>query len=119
MDGAAARAAEPAYLPHDDADRAVDLRLAELAAMVAVRRHGRGRDLSRVRLMVGSGGALRHQSPEATAMLKRILDDHAGSWALPRAAIVRVDCDYVLAPVGLLAPRHPAAAAGLVRHLSR
>jgi uncharacterized protein (TIGR01319 family) len=117
VDAAEVRASDPSYLPAADADATVDLRLAELAAMIAIRRHARGKDLRRVRLLVGSGGVLRHQRTAATAMLRRVLDDHAGGWALPRAADVAVDCDYVLAPVGLLANEHPGAASGLLRHL--
>jgi hypothetical protein len=43
------------------------------------------------------------------------LRDHAGGWALPRAPHVTVDDRYVLAPAGLLAAEHPAAAAALLR----
>ena len=37
-----------------------------------------------------------------------VLTDHAGGWALPRAAPWSIDADYVLAPAGLLAADHPA-----------
>jgi uncharacterized protein (TIGR01319 family) len=114
VDAAGRRAADPAYLPVTDADRATELRLAELAATVALRRHARGRDLSRVRLLVGSGGVLRHQPEGGRALLARVLNDHAGGWALPRAATATIDAHYVLAPAGLLAARHPAAAIALL-----
>jgi uncharacterized protein (TIGR01319 family) len=138
--GAAARAADPAFLPTTESDRAVDARFAQLAATVAVRRHARGdstrpsggvaatraqrvepvhrwrRDMRRVRLVVGSGGVLRHATRgDASAALGAVLADHAGGWALPRAAAATVDLDYVLAPAGLLAAEHPAAAIGLLR----
>jgi uncharacterized protein (TIGR01319 family) len=111
------RADDPAYLPSDPDAWAQEARLAELAATVAIRRHARGRDLRRVRLLVGSGGVLRHQPAAATAMLHGVLNDHAGGWALPRTASVVVDVDYLLAPAGLLAARHPAAAEMLLTSL--
>jgi uncharacterized protein (TIGR01319 family) len=108
------RAAQPSLLPLNDEQRAVDARLAALAATVAVRRHARERDLSRVRLVVGSGGALRHQPVAGLATLRSLLGDHAGGWALPRDAVVAVDSSYVLAPVGLLAGRYRSVARTLV-----
>ncbi|MEU4638541.1 glutamate mutase L, partial [Micromonospora chalcea] len=111
------------YAPH--ADRAADRRIAALAATVALRRHARGaatgeragRDLREVKLLVGSGGVLRHAEPgDAAAVLDAVLTDHAGGWALPRAARPVVDVDYVLAAAGLLADDHPGAAAAMLRH---
>jgi uncharacterized protein (TIGR01319 family) len=122
---AADRSADPSLVPDDSTD---DLRLATLAATVALRRHARGeprgpgeprrggRDLSGVRLAVGSGGVLRHARPErARAVLGEALGDAAGGWALPDRAQVRVDAAYVLAPAGLLAEDHPEAAIALMR----
>ncbi|MCX5064897.1 glutamate mutase L [Micromonospora lupini] len=125
--GAAAdrRAADPAFLAADDGERAVDRRIATLAATVALRRHARGaatgeragRDLRDVRLLVGSGGVLRHAPGAASGqVLAAVLADHAGGWALPRAARAVVDVDYVLAAGGLLAEEHRTAAAALLRH---
>ncbi|CCH18591.1 glutamate mutase L [Micromonospora lupini] len=119
------RAADPAFLAADDAERAVDRRIATLAATVALRRHARGaatgeragRDLRDVRLLVGSGGVLRHASgPASGQVLAAVLADHAGGWALPRAARAVVDVDYVLAAGGLLAEEHRSAAGALLRH---
>ncbi|MFY1576531.1 glutamate mutase L [Verrucosispora sp. WMMD703] len=123
---AAVRAADPGFLPGDAAGRAVDARIAALAATVALRRHARGvgtgeragRDLRDVRLLVGSGGVLRHApANDAAGVLDAVLTDHAGGWALPRAARPVVDTDYVLAAAGLLADGHPVAARGLLRSL--
>ncbi|WP_422733494.1 glutamate mutase L [Micromonospora sp. WMMD558] len=117
-----ARAADPGFLPGDAAERTVDARIAALAATVAVRRHARGaatgeragRDLREVKLLVGSGGVLRHApAADAAAVLAAVLADHAGGWPLPRAARPVVDADYVLAAAGLLAADHPAAARAL------
>ncbi|MFJ8579809.1 glutamate mutase L [Micromonospora sp. NPDC093277] len=121
---AAARATDPGFLPAGDGDRAADRRIAALAATVALRRHARGaatgeragRDLRDVRLLVGSGGVLRHApAADAAGVLAAVLGDHAGGWPLPRAARAVVDVDYVLAAGGLLAADHPAAAARLLR----
>ncbi|MHA4947542.1 glutamate mutase L [Micromonospora sp. SD19] len=122
---AARRAGDPALLAVDDVERAVDRRIATLAATVALRRHARGvatgeragRDLRDVRLLVGSGGVLRHAPADMSGqVLSAVLADHAGGWALPRAAAAVVDADYVLAAGGLLAEEHPAAARALLRH---
>lgn len=121
---AARRAADPAFLAVDDVERAVDRRIATLAATVALRRHARGaatgeragRDLRDVRLLVGSGGVLRHAPADVSGqVLTAVLADHAGGWALPRAAAAVVDADYVLAAGGLLAEEHRTAAQALLR----
>lgn len=114
---ASLRAGEPAFLPETAADRDVEARLATLAAVVAVRRHARGRDLRRVRLVIGSGGVLRHATG-AAAILEPVLTDAAGGWALPRAATVVVDRQYRLAPAGLLATTNRAAARELLAPLA-
>jgi uncharacterized protein (TIGR01319 family) len=112
------RAAEPTFTAIDEEDRAVDVRLAELAARIAVRRHVRGRDLRRVRLVVGSGGVLRHIPGAGDRVLRAILTDHAGGWAPPESAQIVVDSSYVLAPAGLLAAAHPAATVRLLTTLA-
>jgi uncharacterized protein (TIGR01319 family) len=123
------RAADPDLLAADGYDE----RLATLAATIALRRHAAGldrawhqtppnrtgrseRDLRDVRLVIGSGGVLRHADHgAATRILGTALSDHAGGWPLPRAAATVIDRDYVLAPAGLLAVEYPDAALGLLR----
>ncbi|MET7752280.1 glutamate mutase L [Micromonospora sp. NPDC005367] len=124
---AAVRAAEPGFLPAGAAQQEAERRIAELAATVALRRHARGgatgeragRDLRDVRLVVGSGGVLRHApAGQAVQVLSAVLADHAGGWPLPRAARPVVDVEYVLAAGGLLAAEHPQVAGVLLgRHL--
>lgn len=114
------RAADPAYLPVSDDDRAADARLAELAVTVALRRHGRGgKDLREVRVVVGSGGVLRHGSGAVREqVLAPARTDLAGGWPLPEAARSVVDDRYVLAAAGLLSAEHPETAVQLLaRHL--
>jgi uncharacterized protein (TIGR01319 family) len=119
---------DPGLLPSSSADSeaAVDLELARLALTVALRRHARpvdtaegrapGRDLSRVSVVVASGGVFRHADPAALpALLEPVVSDHAGGWRVPRSPRLTVDQRYVVAAAGLLAPDHPDAAAGLLR----
>ncbi|BCY08097.1 glutamate mutase L [Actinoplanes sp. L3-i22] len=100
-----------------------DRELAATAAMIALRRHARGysagpglprtggRDLRDVRLVVGSGGVLRHGGGEH--VLGAVLGDTAGGWALPDRARAVIDREYVLAAAGLLAVDQPAVAGAL------
>ena len=119
---ASRRVADPGFLPASDVDRAEDLRIAELAAIVALRRHARGepggaprKDLRDVRLVIGSGGVLRHAEPAAAAsVLAGPLHDLAGGWPLPRHADTVVDVAYVLAAAGLLAEDFPDASRQLL-----
>jgi uncharacterized protein (TIGR01319 family) len=103
-------AADPTSLPASD-DLAAELRLAELAVTIALRRHGRAptpagqpRPLRDVRLVVGSGGVLRHAGDEARRrVLAPATSDHGGGWRVPERARTTVDVRYVLFAVGLLA----------------
>jgi uncharacterized protein (TIGR01319 family) len=114
----AAAAAEKLPSPTDD------LEVAAAAAVIALRRHARGhspgpglprtagRDLRDVRLVVGSGGVLRHGGGDH--VLGAVLADVGGGWAPPERAKTVVDEKYVLAAAGLLAVDHPQVAAGLL-----
>jgi uncharacterized protein (TIGR01319 family) len=134
-EAAAARQADPGFVPATDADRDADEAIARAAVGLALRRHagrsrvvvspeGRvvertGQDLREVGLLVGSGGVFRHGRAGVAA---RVLAGSTGSdfedgWQLPREARLVVDSDYVLAAAGLLAERHPVAAYRLVRRL--
>jgi uncharacterized protein (TIGR01319 family) len=125
---AARRAGDPAYLADSPQEAAVDARLAALAATVALRRHARpeagtrrgGRDLRPVRLVVGSGGVLRHAAPASVhAVLATALEDSAGGWQLPERARWSIDEHYVLAAAGLLGRQHPQAATRLLARALR
>ena len=129
---AAARQADPGFVPTSERGHDVDETIARAAVGLALRRHagrsrvvvspeGRvvertGQDLREVDLLVGSGGVLRHGRP---GVAERVLAGSTGSdfeegWQLPRRPRLVVDGDYVLAAAGLLAERHPAAAYRLV-----
>jgi uncharacterized protein (TIGR01319 family) len=127
-DAAVRRAAEPAFLPISAGERDEDERLAAAAVRLALQRHagrsrvvvspeGRvversGKDLRQVRLVVGSGGVLRHGR---AGIAERVLwpcagVDLAGGWQLPENPVVVVDDECALAAVGLLAEPRPDAA---------
>jgi uncharacterized protein (TIGR01319 family) len=123
------RAADPAMVTADAAEAEVDLVLGRLAATIACRRHARpevitpapgqsvrrgGVDLREVRLVVGSGGVLRHADPaHAVDVLTRAVRDPGGGWRAPERPRVVIDRSYVLAAAGLLTldGRAPLAAA--------
>nr|WP_269809714.1 glutamate mutase L [Kineosporia rhizophila] len=94
-------------------DQALDRQLAQLAVLIAVRRHGRPtrpgsppRPLRRIGLVVGSGGVLRHADTKGrTDVLKPLFADHAGGWAVPEKATAAVDVRYTLFAAGLLHDR--------------
>ena len=119
----------PAAGPEGDHERAFDEWLATAAITVAARRHARPgelpggdrtapRDLRRVSLIVGSGGALRHaDSVRRQQFLEPLVADSAGGWLLPRPGTPMVVDDLaVLGAAGLLAPDRPDAAMALLRH---
>jgi uncharacterized protein (TIGR01319 family) len=129
------RHADPGFLPTTDAEYAEDEAIAAAAVGLALRRHagrsqvvvgpdGRvvertGKDLREVRLLVGSGGVLRHGRPGvAERVLGGSVGEVEGGWQLPVRPRVVVDRDYVLAAGGLLATRHPEAAYRLVQRLA-
>ncbi|MCU1539044.1 MAG: hypothetical protein JWP82_3395 [Humibacillus sp.] len=115
---AAAVHERPDALPDGPGERTLDLELARLAALVAVRRHARPgqpaespRPLQDVVALVGSGGVLRHTDAAGQAhVLGAVLADHAGGWKVPRVASATVDTAYLLFAVGLLSEREPALA---------
>ena len=119
---------QPGSLPVDELERALDLELARLAALVAVRRHARpalptesARPLANVTVLVGSGGVLRHaEAAGRERVLGAVLADHAGGWKVPRAARATVDTAYLLFAAGLLAddPAHPDLALALARTIT-
>ncbi|WP_447004249.1 glutamate mutase L [Saccharothrix isguenensis] len=97
-----ARAADVSWLPDDPT---ADLRLAGLAAVLAVRRHLRLVDgrlgPQGAGLLVLSGGVFRHAG--STADVERVLRADPVLRPILRNAAITVDRDYVLAPAGLLA----------------
>ena len=122
---AAQLASRPDAVPADDRERRLDVELARLAALVAVRRHARPaqptespRPLANVTKLVGSGGVLRHADEAGRErVLGSVLADHAGGWKVPRAAKAEVDASYLLFVAGLLAEQQPDAAAAVAAQI--
>ncbi len=123
---AASLTSRPDHLPADAGERDLDLEIARLAATAAVRRHGRSpgpgrppRDLSRVGLVLGSGGVLRYADPgPAAGVLAAVTTDYGGGWPVPRAPRSGIDEAYLLFVVGLLAGDMPELAAQLALRLA-
>jgi uncharacterized protein (TIGR01319 family) len=102
--------ADPAYLPQDDREVGLDLTLARVAALTAVRRHARpaqsgdpARPLAKLAHVIGSGGVLRYASAaRQDQVLHAIVTDVGGGWKVPAQARTTVDSAYLLFAVGLL-----------------
>jgi uncharacterized protein (TIGR01319 family) len=117
--------ADPGWLPA--ATEVGELRLAELAVTIALRRHGRAptpseqpRALRDVGLVVGSGGVLRHATDEdRRRILAPATSDHGGGWRVPERARTAVDARYVLFAVGLLAGAGETSAARALIQVTR
>ncbi len=115
----------PGSLPTGPGEQDLDVELARLAALVAVRRHARPaqptespRPLANVTMLVGSGGVLRHADAcGRDRVLGSVLSDHAGGWKVPREALVEVDSAYLLFVAGLLAEHEPDLAAAVAAQL--
>ena len=101
----------------------LDVELAALATLIAVRRHGRPdrpgsapRPLREIHRVIGSGGVLRHAADAArAAILEPLLADHGGGWTVPDRAGLAVDARATLFAAGLLAATAPVAATRLAR----
>jgi hypothetical protein len=120
--------AEPAPIPRNDSERDAAIALTRLACRLAVERHlgrvrpsygvyGRtlvieGRDLSAVRFIVGTGGALTRlgAGEEILAALRRDSSAAAAELMPPASARIALDRDYLMAAAGVLAERYPEAA---------
>lgn len=115
-----------ASLPNDDAGRGIDRALARAAVRIAVSRHAgtlsvvhtntgpvtmqKGKDLSDVGTVIGTGGPLAHGG-DAAAVLAAALASPAEPISLrPKAPRLMLDKDYVLFACGLLAEVAPGAA---------
>jgi uncharacterized protein (TIGR01319 family) len=91
-------------------------RIRSLYGLSGKRDIAEGKDLTQVRTIVGTGGALT-RLPRRVALMEEIAaHDKQGTRLLPRKeAKVLVDDDYILAAVGVLSVRHPTAALILAR----
>lgn len=130
VEAAERRAAEPGFLPEDEAEHEIDRCLATLAIAVALRRHAGcrrvslepdgavlrndGRDLSEVPVLVATGGVLRGMGPAELENSLELAHHGREERLLPGRARVGIDRRGTLAAAGLLASADPAAARALM-----
>lgn len=126
-DEARRRRDDPAFLPENDHDRAVDRALAEAAVAIAIERHAgkvvvrhrpwgdryqvTGKDLRPTRIVVGIGGALRHGA-EPVGLVADAIAGIEGA-QVPRNPAIAIDQSYALYATGLIARHSPALARAL------
>jgi len=120
-----------AFLPDDDESRRLDFALASLAVESAARRHagsveevytpaGRmyaqtGKDLTNVRLVVGTGGALLCAAEPEKIAQGALYSDRDPFSLRPRKADILIDRRYILAAMGLLSQKYPDAALTIMK----
>jgi len=121
-------------LPDGDEEQNFDQALAEAALKIAMTRHAgslaivqtvagpvsvqTGKDLSEVKTLIGTGGVLAHGKYPAAALAATLADPTEPQSLRPKAPDIRLDSDYVLFAVGLLAEAEPKAALTLgLRHM--
>ena len=121
-------------LPANDCERRFDEALVRAAIGVAVARHAgtvetvytaqgpvqvqRGKDLTQVALVIGTGGAIVHARDPAAILRVALADRREPKSLRPKAARLAVDDAYLLYAAGLLAQVAPVPAFDLAtRHL--
>ena len=106
-------------LPATDAEHRLDDALVRVAVDVAMARHAgtietvftaqgpvqvqRGKDLSDVAWLIGTGGAIAHAADRASILRVALRDERKPQQLRPRAPRLAVDADYLLYAIGLLA----------------
>ncbi|MDR1541925.1 MAG: glutamate mutase L [Clostridiales bacterium] len=119
-------------IPQTDEQKALAKALAWFAASTALTRHagrlryvygpsGRqilaeGKDLTKVKILIGTGGALT-RLPGRAGVLERLRDmNGANSMLYPRPGVIRIleDRDYIMASLGVMSLKHPEAAIKLM-----
>ena len=124
------RTSSTEYLADDKFEKKLDHHLACAAVNIAARRHAgriskelsncrlmqRGKNLSEIRMVVGTGGILTNEE-QAAGVLKNmtINASEAGQVLLPETAEVLVDRDYVLFAAGLLRNHDREAALSVMK----
>ena len=113
-------------VPQSDAEARLDEALVRAAIDTAIARHAgtletvytaqgpvqmqRGKDLSEVRWLIGTGGAVVHARDPARVLRVACSDAHKPHELRPRAPQLALDADYLLYAAGLLAQVNPQAA---------
>ena len=124
--GVAARIRDPGHLPADPGDERLEEALGYLAVATAVKRHAgtleihptpfghsyvlRGKDLSSVRRVIGTGGVVVRSRRPARILAGAAFDPAEPESLRPAAPRYYVDRDYILPAMGLLADLAPEVA---------
>ncbi|WIV11223.1 GlmL-related ornithine degradation protein [Proteiniborus sp. MB09-C3] len=75
-----------------------------------------GKDLTNIRYIVGTGGALT-RLPNRVEIMKRIASSNKGNELLPnKEAQILVDNNYIMASLGVLSEKYPEAATKLLKN---
>jgi uncharacterized protein (TIGR01319 family) len=113
-------------LPGAKTDQAIERAMARAAIAIAMKRHAgsiriaqtatgpvtvqQGKDLTRVAVLIGTGGVLAHAVDPAGILAAALGDDSDKTSLMPRAPAIHIDRDYLLYATGLLAEVEPDAA---------
>lgn len=116
-------------LPEDSRQRTLVVELTREAVNTALARHAgrtrylygpsgrttvaRGKDLTRVKWLIGTGGALTRLS-EGRGVLKDAVSGSSPMALYPKEPAVLIDEDYIMASAGVLSGSYPRAAARLM-----
>ena len=123
--------ADPARLPANALERAVDCELARLAVKTGFERHvGRvesaygphgeiviqtGKNLTGVRIVIGTGGPLAYAEHPAAILGEVVAQEGGGHLLKPERAELYVDAGYSLFAMGLLAQSEPEVALRIMK----
>ncbi|MBS4535390.1 glutamate mutase L [Clostridium sp. D2Q-14] len=118
-------------IPHTDMEKKFVEELTKEATMTSVQRHAgkfrnlygpsgkktvaEGKDLTNVKYIVGTGGALT-RLPNRVEIMKEIARSNKGNDLFPnKEAKILVDNDYIMASLGVLSKEYPEAALSLLK----
>ncbi len=128
------RTGNTAYMPKNEAEVKFDKSMACCAVELAVERHAgkietvfspmgtlyyqRGKDLSGVKHIIGTGGVLVHSAHSKEILAYAIREDGEGKCLKSLASNLHLDASYILSCAGLLAKSYPELAMKImVKHI--
>ncbi len=128
------RTGNTAYMPKNEAEVKFDKSMACCAVELAVERHAgkietvfspmgtlyyqRGKDLSGVKHIIGTGGVLVHSAHSKEILTYAIREEGEGQCLKPLASNLHLDASYILSCAGLLAKSYPELAMKImVKHI--
>jgi uncharacterized protein (TIGR01319 family) len=118
-------------LPRNEEESLVDIALANTAVDIATRRHAgrieevyfptgkawlqQGKDLTRTKYVIGTGGILAHGKDPSSVIKAASYDLHSPESLRPMNPEYLIDKKYILYAIGLLAPTEPMKALRIVK----